>query len=288
MNEKKIAARKLDVPTDGEKSGGAIEPVRLGMDSSFCFDCHKDVSCFTQCCRGINIILTPYDIIKLKNRLSLGSEEFLAIYTKPEILEKTDLPVVTLKLLDDERKSCPFVRDGEGCLIYSDRPTACRYYPLGVASLMHREGADDDGAFFFFVHEEHCRGFEQDREWTVREFRKDQNTDLCDDINAGWTDLMVRKRSFPANIKLTDQSKQLFFMTSYNIDAFRRFVFESSFLKRYAVPEEQQARIREDEIELLKFGLEWLKNVFFDYRQFDADKKNGRMRLRQAAGGVAA
>ncbi|MEZ4578675.1 MAG: hypothetical protein R2875_11880 [Desulfobacterales bacterium] len=45
------------------------------------------------------------------------------MYTKPELLEKTDLPVVTLKLLDDEQQSCPFVRD-DGCLIYADRPTS--------------------------------------------------------------------------------------------------------------------------------------------------------------------
>lgn len=125
----------------------AISPVKLGVDSKFQFKCHKDVKCYTKCCRGISIILTPYDIIRLKNRLQLSSEEFLAIYTKPELMEKTDLPVITLKLLDDELTSCPFVRD-TGCIVYEDRPTACRYYPLGVASLSHKEGADDDGFYF--------------------------------------------------------------------------------------------------------------------------------------------
>ena len=76
-----------------------IEPVRLGLDNRFKFKCHKDVSCFTKCCRGINLVLTPYDIIQLKKRLQLSSEEFLAIYTEPQLLEKTDLPMVTLKLL---------------------------------------------------------------------------------------------------------------------------------------------------------------------------------------------
>ena len=106
------------------------------------------VSCFTLCCRGINIILTPYDIIQLKNRLDLSSHDFLAIYTEPHLLEKTDLPMVTLKLLDDDRESCPFVKDKQGCIIYEDRPTSCRYYPLGVATLQHKEGADNEGFFF--------------------------------------------------------------------------------------------------------------------------------------------
>ncbi len=250
----------------------SISPVKLGINSEFTFKCHNGVKCFTKCCRGINIILTPYDIIRLKKRLQLSSEEFLAIYTKPEVLEKTDLPIVTLKLLDDSQESCPFVRD-DGCLIYTDRPTACRYYPLGVASLMHKEGADDDG-FYFFVNEPHCLGFEEKEDWTVREWRVDQGVDIHDEINAGWTDLIVRKRSFPMNIKFTDKSKQLFFMVSYNIDQFRRFVFESSFLERYPTDPEIAEKIKNDEVELLKFGMKWLKDVFFNYKNFEERMKN--------------
>ena len=244
------------------KDQARIEPVRLGADSQFQFRCHKGVSCFTKCCRGINIVLTPYDIIRLKNRLDLPSDEFLAIYTKPEILEKTDLPVITLKLLDDEQESCPFVRD-EGCIVYADRPTSCRYYPLGVVSLMHQEGADDEG-FYFFVNEPHCKGFEEDKQWTVKEWRKDQGADIQDKANMEWTDLMVRKRSFPVNIKLTDKSKELFFMASYDIDRFRRFVFESSFFDRYPTDSETREKIKNDESELLKFGIRWLQEALFN------------------------
>jgi len=252
----------------GTENAPGINPVRLSPDSKFEFRCHKDVKCFTQCCRGISITLTPCDILRLKNRLQLSSEEFLAIYTEPHILEKTDLPVVTLKLLDDEKESCPFVRE-DGCLVYLDRPTACRYYPVGTASLAHKEGADDKD-FYFFVNEPHCMGFEEDKEWTIREWREDQGVDTHDEINAAWTDLLVRKRSFPPNIKLTDQSKQMFFMASYNIDKFRKFVFESTFLDRYGIDEETVGKIREDEIELLKFGILWLKDLLFKEDAFKA------------------
>jgi Fe-S-cluster containining protein len=241
-----------------------IDPVRLSIDSRFTFKCHPGVSCFTKCCRGIHIILTPYDVIRLKERLGIPSDEFLAIYTTPHLLEKTDLPVVTLKQLDDEQQSCPFVRD-TGCIIYDDRPTACRYYPLGVASLQHKEGADDSG-FFFFVHESHCKGFEEQGDWTVAEWRKDQGVELRDEVNAEWTDLVVRKRSFPPNIKLTDQAKQMFFLVSYNIDRFRAFVFESTFLQRIAVDEAVKEKIKTDDVALLKFGVQWLKNIFFTQR----------------------
>lgn len=249
----------------------SIEPVKLKLDSRFRFKCHSGVKCFTQCCKGINIILTPYDIIRLKRRLQLSSEEFLAVYTSPELLEKTDLPVVTLKLMDDDVQSCPFVTDA-GCIIYEDRPTTCRYYPLGVASLSHKEGADD--GFYFFVNEPHCLGFEEDKEWTIREWRKDQGVDIHDEINAGWTDLVVRKRSFPPNIKLTEESKKMFFLVSYNIDTFRKFVFESSFLDRYNIDADTLEKIKEDENALLEFGLKWLKDVLF---------KEGNFQLKEGA-----
>ena len=246
---------------DADKTA-CISPVRLGFSSRFKFKCHPEVSCFTECCRGINIILTPFDIIQLKNRLGLSSREFLAIYTEPHLLEKTDLPMVTLQLLDDERESCPFVKDGKGCIIYEDRPSSCRYYPLGTATLQHKEGADDEG-FFFFINEPHCKGFEEDTDWTVARWREDQGVDLRDEINRLWTDLVVRKRSFPSNIKLTEKAKQMFFLVSYDIDKFKSFVFESSFLERIEVDDTTVEKIRNDEIELLKFGLEWLTGVLF-------------------------
>lgn len=251
-------------PIDPNDKAACIQPVRLSKKSRFQFKCHKDVACFTKCCRGINIILTPYDIIQLKNRLGLPSEEFLAIYTEPHILEKTDIPVVSLKLLDDDQQSCPFVRDEEGCIIYEDRPSSCRYYPLGAATLQHREDHEEtDEGFYFFVQEPHCLGFEEEHEWTVAEWREDQGVETRDSINAEWTDLVVRKRSFPVNIKLTDQAKQMFFMVSYNIDKFRQFVFESTFLQRYPTDAQTIEKIRSDEIELLKFGIQWLKSVLF-------------------------
>ena len=264
----------MDIPDNNKEAG--IEPIRLGPDNKFKFKCHKDVSCFTQCCRGINIVLTPYDIIKLKNRLQLSSEEFLAIYTEPQLLEKTDLPIITLKLLDDEQQSCPYVRE-DGCIVYEDRPTTCRYYPLGVASLSYKEGADESG-FYFFVNEPHCRGFEEDQTWTVREWREDQGVDIRDELNAEWTDLVVRKRSFPPNLQLTEQTKKMFFLASYNLDKFREFVFESSFLSLYVVEPELQAEMKKDELALLKFGVRWLKWLLFKEGDFKLNEKEAAKR----------
>ena len=138
---------------DTEFTKSEIPPEQLSLRSKFQFACHKGVKCFTDCCRGIDIMLTPYDILTIRKKLKMTSEEFLAVFTTPQILEKADLPVVTLKLLDDERKSCPFVEDEEGCAIYEDRPTTCRYYPLGVGALSYSGEKGEKDEFFFTVKE---------------------------------------------------------------------------------------------------------------------------------------
>ena len=245
------------------KKTSEIPPEQMSLKSRFKFKCHKGVKCFTDCCRGIDIMLTPYDILTMRKKLDLTSEEFLAVFTQPQILEKADMPVVTLKLLDDERKSCPFVEDKEGCAIYEDRPTTCRYYPLGVGSLSYSGEQGKKDEFFFTVKEAHCLGFEEDREWTVAEWREDQGVNLRDEVNDGWLDLMVRKKSLPASMRLSEESKKIFFMVCYNIDKFKDFVFKSSFLTRYEISVQKIEEIKADEIKLLQFGFEWLNATFF-------------------------
>ncbi|MBS3755363.1 MAG: YkgJ family cysteine cluster protein [Desulfobacterales bacterium] len=268
------------------ENNAGIPPVKLSAQSRFNFRCHPGISCFTRCCRGINIMLTPYDIVRLKNRLQMTSEEFLAMYTTPQLLEKTDLPVVTLRMLDDQpgEPVCPFVREDAGCIIYADRPTTCRYYPLGVASLSHKPEVAE--GFYFFINEPHCKGFEEDAEWSVEEWRRDQGVDVYDSINAPWTELLVRKRSIPSNIRLTEKTKNMFFTASYDIDRFRRFVFESSFLNLYQVDNETVAEIRNDELALLNFSFRWLKWLLFQEGDFqlNPEEAESRRRRREEAG----
>jgi hypothetical protein len=70
-----------------------------------------------------------------------------------------------------------------------------------------------------------------------------------------------------------EESKKMFFLISYNIDKFREFVFESTFLERYEIDDNTVENIRKDEIELLKFGLRWLKDVLFKEGGFKVKKE---------------
>jgi len=237
-----------------------IQPVQLTGKSRFQFRCHKDVPCFNKCCSDIKIILTPFDIVRMKNRLNVTSEEFLALYTYPQTMGKTDIPVVVLKMLDDEIKSCPFV-SAEGCTIYTDRPATCRYSPIGFAT-MKKGHVKEDEDFYFFVREDHCLGFEEKKDWTVEEWRQDQEAELYDQMNRDWMEILLRKKAM-GQAQATERSLYLFYMVSYDVDRFRRFVFESPFLENFKVSDDRVAKMREDDVELLLFGLDWLRERFF-------------------------
>ena len=151
----------------GQRYKDGIEPRKYKLDNHFKFACHKGKECYTHCCSDLNLILTPYDIIRMKNRLGLTCDQFLAVYTKAEILSRTRLPVIRLQMTNDEKKSCPFVTP-QGCTIYEDRPVTCRYYPLGTAAFREQEIQPTGEDFYFMVREAHCLGFKEDNDWTVK------------------------------------------------------------------------------------------------------------------------
>jgi len=252
-----------------EDNPSAILPQKLTLDSKIKFRCHPGVSCFTACCAGIKIILTPYDILTLTKRLDMPAHEFLHTYTQPTYLEKTDMPGVMLKLLEEDNNKCPFVTP-EGCTVYTDRPTACRYYPVGMANFHEgnrkEAGQDiigDEEKFFFIVKEDHCKGFEEDKEWTVREWREDQGVDIRDEMNKEWLRLVMRRKSYGHQATLSEQAKRMFFMASTDLSHFRRFIFESSFLDTYVLDDETIEKIKEEDVELMHFSFKFLASTLF-------------------------
>ncbi|MCI5131739.1 MAG: YkgJ family cysteine cluster protein [Candidatus Electrothrix sp. EH2] len=244
-----------------DKNPSHIMPEKLTLDSALQFACHPGVSCFTACCHNIQIVLTPYDIMILRKRLNMTAHDFIVQYTEPTYLEKTDMPGVRIKLTE-EKNACPFVTP-EGCTVYEDRPTTCRYYPVGMADF--HEGGENikEEKFFFLVKEPHCKGFEEDKHWTVGEWRADQGVDVRDEMNKEWLRLIMRRKSFGHQANLSEAAQRMFFMASTDLDHFRRFVLESSFLETYEVDKETVEKIKEDDVALMLFSFRYLANTLF-------------------------
>jgi len=237
----------------------SVETTKLSLDSKFRFRCHKGIQCFTKCCSNIDILLTPYDVIRLKNRLKISSEVFLDRYTYMNIDEKSSHPYAMLKMGDDKERKCPFVTP-EGCNLYTDRPANCRYYPIGQGTL-RKEGKNGPFGeeFYFIVREDHCLGFNEKKEWSIKAWREDQEVDRYDSINKEWKEVQLRK-NLPGHE--LDENKQFqFYMASYDMDRFRRYIFESNFLNIFDIDEATLKKIKDDEIELVKFGVRYIKYV---------------------------
>lgn len=239
--------------TAPEPIRGLLEPLR---DGKFKFACHPGVPCFTECCRDLKLLLTPYDIVQLKNHLGMDARSFLDRYTETVFDEQRRLPMIHLKMQENERKSCPFVSPA-GCTVYSGRPSACRIYPLARASRVHRAHGTviED---YFVLHESHCAGFEEDRVWNVREWLGDQRLIACNAMNNQWMEIVTHPRLLRGN-PLSAKQQQMFFLAGYNMDQFRDFVLKSRFLSIFELTPEEIEGLTESDDHLLSVAFRWLK-----------------------------
>ncbi len=255
------------IRSDGA-SGSPVVPVQLQSRDRFSFHCYQGISCWNQCCYGADLTLTPQCILRLSRRLNLRPQGFLAQYTVPAFLERAELPVAKLKMGGESGKgACPFVT-AEGCRVYADRPVTCRYYPLGFATVKLKESESKED-FYFPVRETHCRGHEESREQTVATFRREQGVECYDHVNRGWLDIIMKAVSWktlggPYGKEMTAQAQKMFFMVSTDVDALRRFIFNTNFLNTYEVSHEAIEAITNDDATLLQLGFDWLKNVLFN------------------------
>lgn len=226
----------------------------LGEDY-FRFACHPQVPCFNECCADLKLVLTPYDILRMKNRLGMDSGEFLNKYTVPSLESCSPFPMLRLKMQDSARRPCPFVQE-EGCSIYPDRPGACRLYPLGRgASAAGSKGSEQE--FYFLVKEDHCKGFEQARQWSLKDWLEDQGASTYNEMNRPWMEIVTSPS--PRLKDLHPQSLGMFHMASYDLDRFRKFVFTTRFLQRFHIPEEEVEQARRNDVVLMFMAMKWLR-----------------------------
>ena len=79
------------------------------------------------------------------------------------------------------------------------------------------------------------------------------------EVNARWAQIDSLFRQNPFGKKpLENPALKMAFMASYNMDTFRRFVFDSSFLDRYGIAPQRVEAVRESDTALLLLGFDWI------------------------------
>ncbi|HDL90317.1 MAG TPA: YkgJ family cysteine cluster protein [Thermodesulforhabdus norvegica] len=217
----------------------------LTAEDTFNFDCHENLPCFTHCCRDVNIYLTPYDVLRMRTALGMGSSEFLNQYTRSFLAKVTHIPVVQL-LMNPDTLYCYFVTDS-GCKIYNDRPWACRMYPLDLHP--HKSGC-----YRIIAGAEKCFGLKENKTWTVGEWLASQGVGPYDEMERLYQSVLPA--GFKPGSPMDAGLGKLLFL-AYDTDIFLEMLKDSKFRRLHGIDEK--------EVEIACRDAEALLRLAFDY-----------------------
>ena len=232
----------------------------VGPDDLLTFGCGPELPCFNECCRDLNQSLMPYDILRLKRNVGMTSHDFLRRYTSLHIGPDSGLPVVSFKPDPDTGNACPFVTS-KGCSVYPDRPASCRMYPLARAIARSRESGEVV-EYFALIEEAHCQGFGRRDGQTVRSWLAGQDVEKHNMMNDKLMGIIALKNQIMPG-RLDGAQADRFYLALYDLDTFRREIFEKGFLDGLGIPEDLLSRVREDDEALLELGIAWIKHDLF-------------------------
>jgi uncharacterized protein len=233
----------------------------LPAEQEFTFACHPGVPCFTECCRELDLALSPYDVLRLKKSLGLTSDQFLEQYVLVEWQEDQVLPVCYLTMVDDGRASCVFVGP-QGCAVYADRPGSCRAYPVGRGVARNDDGTLTES--LVLLQEPHCRGFAEPGTQTAGTYLSEQGLERYNRFNDALLPLYqhrhIRNKTFRPTRRQFDQ----YMLALYDLDQFRKEMTSGRIALQRPLHSRQLQGLAGDDEELLVVGIEWLLQEWFD------------------------
>jgi len=253
----------------------SLPGIRLDNNDTFSFHCHSGLSCFNQCCRNLNLFLYPYDVLRLKHRLDISSDQFLDTFVDVVMRPSNYFPEVLLKMSENIEKTCPFLTSS-GCSVYPDRPDTCRSFPVehGCIYNAHRKTAE---IIRFFKPPDFCMGQHERHSWTPETWIRDQEAKTYTQMTTKWAEIKTLFQTDPWGSEgPTGPRAKMVFMATYNIDRFRDFVVQSSFLKRYKIAPKIRKKIKTDDLALLKLGFSWVKLMLWGINTKSIKPKSNR------------
>ncbi len=233
---------------------------RIDQGETFSFGCHPAVACFTDCCRQLELALTPYDVLRLKKACNLDSEEFLDRYVIMEQEQEEDLPRLYLTMVDDGRASCVFI-GSSGCTLYKDRPGACRAYPLGRAAICQTDNSMDE--FHILLQEKHCLGFQEKQEQDIALYSSAQGLIRYNRFNDAVAPLLQHEQIRQGK-RFSAQQQEYFILALYNLDQFRRLLMTGQLPGAPALEDDTSKVELADDEALLLYGISWLTKMLFN------------------------
>lgn len=251
---------ELKKPPKSELPEDLRDKRQLGDGDEFTFACHAGLPCFSTCCADVNIILTPYDVLRLARRLEMDTKEFLDQHTLIPITKDLHLPVVLLKMGSEDKK-CPFVGE-EGCTVYESRPWACRMYPV-MSGLPPARANEIPKPVYFLAEDDFCKGHGDGDVFTIASWMDNQQANDKPELDEGFQSIVAHPYFIGGVRQLNPKQIEMFYTGCYDLDAFRRFIFNTTFLERFELEDDLVASLRDNDEELLRFAFRWLRFAMF-------------------------
>ncbi len=233
---------------------------QLAPDDSFQFRCHAGMPCFNECCRLLELALSPYDVLRLKGALGISARQFLDQYAVVEQADEAGFPQVYLAMLDDGRGSCPFVTK-QGCTVYADRPAACRTYPLGRGAF--RTASGELKNIHVLLSEPHCQGGHEEQSQSIGDWEGEQGLALYNNFNDQAIAILHHER-MRQGMEPSAAQRQTYLATLYDLDGFGQSLLQEGAKAGHGLSAREKQDLLADSSALLAFGFKWLNQELFD------------------------
>ena len=103
-----------------------------------------------------------------------------------------------------------------------------------------------------------------------------EGVDEYNAMNDQWLEILTSRSSLGKK-EVIARKIQMFFMASYNLDRFRRLIFETRFFDLFQVKAEKVEALAVDDVLLMQFAFEWLKFSLFGEKTIRIKPQGGAL-----------
>jgi len=141
---------------------------------------------------------------------------------------------------------------------------------------------DQNEKFSIIADPEKSLGLQEKDELRIIEWLEDQGIMDYQRVNGYFADITNHPKLKELDVS-NPQIKKMLTMATYNLDKFREFIFESSFLDIFDLDDDFIELLRVDDTELLRFGMDWIKFGLFAEKTLAIKPEVLEARQKQAA-----
>lgn len=176
-----VGSGKSSGPRQGYRDSRGRKLKALDIDHEFSFACDQ----CGHCCRGSDIALNPYDILKISDYYDIAVAEFLGEFTRWAVASPSGMPLVFLKTTP----GCPFINSEDLCNVYQVRPFLCRSYP--VIRIVTYNPSTDEVKIKYSL-EKNCSTIKIKKSQTIRQWLTEQCGETYLRESLRWSEFKVR------------------------------------------------------------------------------------------------